>query len=114
MPSMQQRVSASGDYKRRPVGADLQPIQHTGRQEMDDRRGEVFQFLGEAGHRLLHLLEGLSLQSGLPALGEPIALPADGLVPEKAHAVARLDPGWWHTAPAELVVEPLGTNRLES
>ncbi len=74
---------------------------------MDDRRGEVFQFLGEAGHRLLHLLEGLSLQSRLPALGEPMALPAHGLVSEKTHAVARFDLGRRRTAAAEMVVEPL-------
>ena len=74
---------------------------------MDDRRGEVFQFLGEAGHRLLHLLEGLSLQSRLPALGEPIALPAHGLISEKTHAFARFDFGRRHTPSSEMVVEPL-------
>ena len=98
-------VSPSGDYLGRPIEADIQPIQHPRRQEVDHRRRKMLQLLGEASHRLFHLLESLSLQPGLPALGEQDPLPTHGVVSETTHALAGYALGRRRAACAEMVVE---------
>ena len=66
---------------------------------------KMLQLLGEASHRLFHLLESLSLQPGLPALGEQDPLPAHGVVSETTHALAGYALGRRRAACAEMVVE---------